>query len=310
LDLLKDLFGGQIKNLIQNALTNVVTNEINTNLNNELATMNIDVKIGSVADLDLALVSPITFPSTQYFVLPQHGEFYQQNNHVEAPFTPTNLPNSPQTAQMLQMYVDEYVPNTASWVFWKAGKMSAIINANQIPSDSPIQFNTSTWQTLVPPLYSKYPNYLMRAVINPIQSPTVTFSTGMAVAFGEGSIEIDVIDPKNGSIIPAFTIGINITADGVASVVGQNITGNLTYIKSGVWLISSNIGSFNTQPLEGLVEFLTLVLIMPYFNYYLNVGIPIPTVDGFSVVSPQLAFGNGYLYVSTNVVYTQPKIKK
>jgi len=268
--------------------------------------MNIDVKIGSVADLDLSLVSPIQFPSTQYFVLPEHGEFYQANNHVEAPFTPTNLPTSPQNAQMLQMYVDEYVPNTASWVFWKAGKMSAIINANQIPPDSPIQFNTSTWSGLVPPLYAKYPNYLMRAVLNPITSPTVSFSTAGAIAFGEGSMEFDVISPKNGSIIPAFTIGLNITADGVAKVVSQNITGNLTYIKSSVWLISSNIGSFSTAPLESLVEFLTLILIMPYFNYYLNVGIPIPTVDGFSVVAPQLAFGSGYLYVSTNVVYTPP----
>jgi len=207
---------------------------------------------------------------------------------------------------MVQAYIGDYVVNSASFAFWRAGKMNLMMDNKMIPPDSPITLNTSSWQGIVPPLYTKYPNWLMVATVAPTQTPTVSFSASSgADAFGIGAIDMYVVSPTNGSLIPVFVLGMNVSADATVAVRAHNVTGNLTYIASSVWLEKSYIGPFNPQVLESIVKFLTLGVILPYFNYYLQTGIPIPIVDGVEFVNPTIAIGNRYLFVSTNIVYTK-----
>lgn len=305
LNLLKDLFNNAIKGAVEKEISTQVNDQIDTTLNNEIKTLPLEVVIGNVAELDYALVSnPIFAPS--YIDFPLKGEFYDLVNPVEAPFTPSNLPQNPGTGEMVQAYIGDYVPNSASFAFLRAGKMNLVLDNAMVPPDSPITLNTSSWQGIVPPLYTRYPNWDMVAKVAPTQTPTVTFSaTNGADAFGVGGIDMYVVSPTNGSLIPVFTLGMNVTADVSVAVRQQNVTGNLTYISSSVWLEKSYIGTFNPQTLEAIIKFLTLGVILPYFNYYLQTGIPIPSVDGVEFVSPSISIGNRYLFVSTNIVYTK-----
>lgn len=299
LNLLKGLFEGTVKNDITQALIGAITAEVNINLNAQLATLNTEVNINNIAQLDLSLTGPITFPSTQYFVLPQHGEFYSLTNPVEAPYSPSrNLPSSPRTLQMLQMYVDQYVANTFAYSFFKMGKIQLIINANEVPSDSPIQLNTSTWQALLPNLYSKYPNWLMRATVEALTPPVANVSTSGAFVSGTNEVLIQVINPSNpNDVRNAFILGLNLTGAATASVVGNKIVANITSAKSSLGLISTTIGPINTVGLSAVISYLVTGAIIPQVNVILAQGIPIPKLDGLDAVNPSLQFGNGYVFV-------------
>eukprot|EP01090_Pellita_catalonica_P021910 TRINITY_DN8330_c0_g1_i2.p1 TRINITY_DN8330_c0_g1~~TRINITY_DN8330_c0_g1_i2.p1 ORF type:complete len:476 (-),score=70.06 TRINITY_DN8330_c0_g1_i2:47-1474(-) len=304
LDLLKHLFSNKIKDSAENGVTNAVINGINGDLNKELDTLPLSVVVGKVAELDFALTSNPEFAT--YLKIPLKGEFYQTGHKVEAPYTPTKLPATPLNGEMLQAVLGEYVLQTASYVFYKAGKMQIAIDNSMVPKSAPLNLNTTTWASIVPPLYQKYPGWAMKAVVTAKNPPSAKFTPKGADVFGEGSIDMYVITPSDGKLIEVFRLGLNVTADGAAGIKNNYLTGNLSYINSGVWLEKSYIGNFDTTQLKSIIKFLTLVVILPYFNYYLEIGIPIPSIDGVDFVSPTVSFGDGYVYVSSDLKYSPP----
>ena len=48
---------------------------------------------------------------------------------------------------------------------------------NDVPSSSPVKLNTTYFSDLVPQLYTKYPNYLMKLNCTVVQMPVFTFNT-------------------------------------------------------------------------------------------------------------------------------------
>jgi len=309
LDLLKSLFGSLIKTQVQSGLESAITSAINVNLNQELSTLSTHINVSSDAYIDMQLVQPIMFPTNSYFTLLQRGEFYATANPRNSPFTPSlNLPTAPQNSEMLQIYVDQFVPNTASWVFFKLGKLFLTINASEVPSNSPIQFNTSSWQTLIPALYTKYPNWLMQVQVYPLSPPTINFTSAGGFINGRGAVSIRVINPSNPSDIrDAFLLGLNMSGSVKAGVTGNNITGAITNVKETLNLISSQIGPVNTVPLGALANYLVGGQIIPKINEILAVGIPIPTIDGVSVVTADVSFGPGYIFIAADVQYIPPQ---
>jgi hypothetical protein len=104
---------------------------------------------GGDAEIDYSFVAPPTFGQS-YLTLNARGEFYNMPQKSEAPYAPKPMPDTAtQGPEMLQVFVGDYVPNTASYVFWKAGKMQAELQDKDLPSWSPIRLNTSSWQGIL-----------------------------------------------------------------------------------------------------------------------------------------------------------------
>eukprot|EP01088_Endostelium_zonatum_P013405 TRINITY_DN2794_c0_g1_i1.p1 TRINITY_DN2794_c0_g1~~TRINITY_DN2794_c0_g1_i1.p1 ORF type:complete len:494 (+),score=83.32 TRINITY_DN2794_c0_g1_i1:53-1534(+) len=306
LDILKNVFSGLIKQQLVTGLEKAITSAIDNDLNAELATLSTRVDVSPQAYIDLQLVSPIIFPTNEYFTLLQHGEFYSVVDPRESPFSPSaNLPTSPINSDMLQIYIDQFVPNSASYVFLKLGKLVLTINSTEVPDNSPIQFNTSSWKTLIPNLYTKYPNWLMQVQVYPLAPPTINFTTQGGFISGRGAVSVRVINPSNpNDIRETFLVGLNMSGDVKAAVVGNNITASITNVQQTLSLLSSNIGPVNIAVLTSLANYLVESAIIPQINVYLAKGIPIPTLDGVDIVNGDVSFGNGFLFIGANVKYT------
>jgi len=310
LNLLKGIFKGAIKGDAEKGIADTINSEIDTALNNVLASFPVDFKLGTLAEIDLSLVDSESF-GANFMSLPLHGEFYAQNAHSEAPYQPTALPtyDAASSSAMAQLFVSSYVLETAGYVNWKAGAFSGVITAAMVPPQSPIQFNTTSFQTIIPSLYKLYPGWAMAARFQAIKAPIISFSAKSGIlAELQSTIEFDVVSPKNGSLIPAFTLQLNSTADGTASVTGLNLTGSLTYFNSNYSLVATEIGYFDPRPLESLLTFVLEGVVVPFVNQYLKVGFPIPTVDGLSFVSPKVVVADGYLEVATQLNYPNPSL--
>jgi len=230
------------------------------------------------------------------------GEFFAANNPTEAPFTAGPLPDLV-TNKMVQIAASDYIANTAGFAFWKAGALTFNINANQIPSNSPIQFNTNSFKAIIPPLYQKYPNMNMSSVISPKTSPTGAISAdGVAIV---ASIMVDMfVNPDEKTQVPVFTLEVDVEADGKAYVNGNQIYGNITDAKFSLTLSKSEIGNFDVTSLNSFAEFLFEGIVIPYVNNVINIGITIPTIPNVVFVNPVLTYGPDYVIVATDVSYT------
>jgi lipopolysaccharide-binding protein len=296
-----DILKGLIKKEAEKALSSAITSELNKGGNEALQTMPVIEKVGHLAEVDFSFLSAPTIQSS-YFTVNAKGEFYYIPKPSEAPFTPTALPDV-MNSEMVQIFFGEYVPNTASYVFYTAGIMQALLTDKDLPSWSPVRLNTSSFKDLVPELYKKYPNMLMEARVLATQTPTVTFTSGGITAQGLGQIQVSVIQP-NGQVIPVVVLGVTLGTSAKAYIMSGNMIGaTLSYVGSTLSLVSSTIGTFDVSVLNGIIKEFATRGVVPFFNYFLQQGIPIPTIRGVTFVNPVIGYGNGFLYVSTNVVY-------
>jgi hypothetical protein len=90
---------------------------------------------------------------------------------------------------MLQVYVDDFVPNCALNVFYEEGEhnslervsrvglLKKVLNGSSVGLKYQMFFNTSTYSFFLPPLYNKYPNMAMQFMISAAKPPSVEFNT-------------------------------------------------------------------------------------------------------------------------------------
>jgi len=306
LNLLKGLFEGSIKHSSEKGISDGITKAVNDQLNSMLQALPDIVPVNKLLEIDYAVVAN-EIVGNNYLSLPLKGEFYLISNPVEAPFSPTTLPSYVNGNGMLQLMISQYVPNTAFYTFWKAGLMTYTITPNMIPPSSPIQFNTTQWASLVPPLPVKYPDMLMQAVAVVIAAPAITInSSGIQLLLPSQAI-IQVL-PKNGKPVTAFALDIDVVADISVAITGNTLTGKLGFFNATFSLASSSIGPFDPTPLEQILLFGIDSVVGPMIQKYLTQGFPIPTADGVTLVNPTLGFALEYMSIWSNVQYTPPEL--
>lgn len=297
------LFKGDIKNAVTGALQNAIQNGVNDALNKLFQGLPIDVKITPYVEIDYGLVADLDF-SNNYFSLPELGEFYMINNHVECPAPRSSIPDII-NSQMVQMLITEFVAESAGFAFWKLGQLQFNLTQKDIPSWSPVQLNTSYFEYILPNLYNKYPNAAMMLDLSVGAMPTANFETSGATVNAYGFIQVFVLE--NGSYLSAFTLNGTVSCAGTAKLNEQVIAANLTFINVDFDLYNTNIGPFNVTILDKLINALFQYGIVPAINTILEKGFPLPTVPNLKFVNPAINWGKDYLAVTTDVTYTVPE---
>ena len=91
---------------------------------------------------------------------------------------------------------------------------------------------------------------------------------------------------------------------------GTILYANFTYMTGDFAIAKTNIGDFDINILNSLLKMLLGAGVVPELNTKLKKGFALPTVKGVTFVNPTLGWGNHYLYISTNIVYTPPTSKR
>lgn len=295
-----NLFAGQIKSATESQLQTAIPQNINTGLANTLATLPIEEPINSKIEINYEMQAAPTI-TPNYFTLLNLGEFYDNTNPTEAPFSPAALPDTV-TIEMAQVFISDFVLNSASYVLFTEGQMATIITDSQLPPDAPLRLNTTYFTDLIPPLEKAYPNQMFELGIRALEVPTGQFTPSGAFVTALGAL--DCIMLPNHEI--AFTMGVKLLTSGSAAMNGLNITGQLIFLNTTLSLINSTIGEFNVSNLQSIVDDLVQAAVIPEGNKILGAGFPLPSVQGLTFISPTIGWGTDYLYVSTDVNYIVP----
>jgi len=300
------LFKSNIKDAIVNGLKGAIVGAINKNLNDVLKTLPVKINIQNILLADYSLVDNPRF-GNDYLVLDCKGEFFDIKSPQEAPFTPGTIPDVQSTNVMVQFTIDQYVADTACFSLWKSGILHFDVNDTIIPPDSPIRFNTNSFQDIIPPLYEKYPNKTLKAMIDPIASPIVNFiSNGTVAITGKFQLSMFVLNP---ALTHVFTLGLDILTDGNVRMNGSKIVIKLDFGDVKVGLLETDIGPFDLGPLQG-IALLALSEVIPFANQKFGTGIPLPNIPGVTFINPYLGYGNGFIYVNTDVNYKPSTLRK
>eukprot|EP01130_Rhizamoeba_saxonica_P014042 TRINITY_DN6077_c0_g1_i1.p1 TRINITY_DN6077_c0_g1~~TRINITY_DN6077_c0_g1_i1.p1 ORF type:complete len:476 (-),score=90.37 TRINITY_DN6077_c0_g1_i1:754-2181(-) len=295
------IFRSKIHDAVDKVIKAAIENGIDKNLDQLLKTIPMKQEIGPLVDADYSLVDNPRFLPT-YFTLDAKGLFTPKKDPSPPSFAPEKIPDEENSSSMLQVTFSEYVANTASLAFFKAGEMEILITPEDVPASSPVKLDTNSFEFIVPALYKKYPNKTLNIYLYASDYPRVSMDatnglTGSAVALMEFIV---MEEPK----VSVFTLGITASMTAKAYLTGNNLAGNITDVKEAVSLVKSQIGNFDLTQVDSIIELLVEVGLVPLVNTVINKGVPIPTIQNVEFVKPEVGIGNGYLYVDTSVKYT------
>lgn len=299
-------FGGMLKDSFAPTFCKGVTNAINNQLNHAIESVPVIVKVDKWAEVNYALIQSPVYTNNSVATL-HKGEFESLSHPTKAPFSPPPLPPITDTLdKMMYIWLSEYVVNTAGLVYHETGFLSYNITPNQVPKDVPIQLNTSSFRSLIPALYSKYPNMAMLLTVKTTKPPRMQIYPKSANLTAIGEVNVQVITPNN-SVQSAFTMGLTVYMNAYAWVhpngTKQVISANITLLRFTFDLISSDIGDISLAELNQAVQLLVDLFVIPVANVYGQRGLEIPLVDGISLVNPSVSFGEGYVLVSSDINY-------
>ena len=294
-----------LKGSLNTQICQAAVSAINTQGNAALESLPVIVAIDKTSEINYELLQPPIFTSG-YLQTDHKGEFFSIANPVEAPFTPSPIPQPTDASRMMYIWLTDYIANTAGFVYQQAGSLQVLITPNMVPSFLPYQLNTSYFQNLIPELYAKYPNQLMELFLNATKPPTLDIVPGSANFTIPGEVVVSVI-MSDGSLQVAFVLGMVVYTDVSLAVVtrgsNQVVTANVTFLSAAISLDFSNIGQFNVSLLQDVANLLCTQFIIPVVNKYTAAGLPIPVIDGVSLLNADVEFGQDYAVVATDFSY-------
>jgi len=297
-------FAKPIKALIEQEITSNMIKGINQNLNAYIQTLPTLVPIGHTAAFNATLVPPGIYINTNALSIGVRGMFVDTQNPADvAPYKPTTIPTLLTNNEMIQIFVGDWVPDSASWVFTNQGKLNISIT-EALMTAAPFPFNTASWKTIAPGLFSKYPNYAMEASFGPLPGkPPATYfaTTGITTQFFFGA-DFSVI-ASTGAKTAVFSIGVNLTTKGDITVVNEKVISTLSLLSLNVVLLNTLVGPIDTNGINQELNYVTQKVLLPYINEFTQQGLQIPVFYGIQLVNTQIVYGNGYMGILSNVQY-------
>ncbi|MED6289477.1 hypothetical protein CHARACLAT_003193, partial [Characodon lateralis] len=141
-------FKGQVIGIIQNTICPEVEDAI-VELDHHLQAMNVSFGVNEVLTLDVPLTGlPVVDASNLKLGL--KGEFYSIKTHKEPPFVAQQFTLPEQAGYMLSMGMSEFTLNSASFGYFSAGELQALINDSMMPPHCPFHLNTSSMGIFIP----------------------------------------------------------------------------------------------------------------------------------------------------------------
>jgi len=170
--------------------------------------------------------------------------------------------------------------------------------------------NTSDWALLIPPIAKLYPDQSMQFEFIAINPPTFAFVSGQAGAVASAQFNWNLSVSANDSLTYLCTmlIDANGSLDISASMKGSNATlfASMSSLNLNLSVADSNVGPIDPIVLETIAKDIGPA-IAAAVNVIGAIGLPLPTLDGVSLVNPHVLYNDGYITISSDFSYSPPK---
>ncbi|XP_065817018.1 bactericidal permeability-increasing protein [Labrus bergylta] len=288
-----DHFKGRIKSDIEGKICPTVEESI-LNVESHLQAMNVSFDVNQDLTIDLPLTGlPVIDASSLNLGL--KGEFYSIKSPAEPPFEAQAFTIPEQQGYMLSMGLSEFTLNSASYGYFSAGLLKALINDSMIPPSSPVRLNTSSIGQFIPQLPKMFPDLLMSLQVYAREIPLFSFLPGAVKLGFQGAVKAFAIQ-ANKTQTPLFKLNVDTQLSGKVWIASGKLKGSLKMDNFTLTLAASEVGPFKTDALEKYGR-IGSMLALAKLNEILGKGVEIPRMRQAQLVNTVLQMEEGFIAI-------------
>jgi len=217
-------------------------------------------------------------------------------------------PNSPPAinlappSRMFQIALSEYSFDSAAYSYWELNKMAISLTSKNLPASFNL-LNTSAWQYAIPQLYKMYPDKPMILFTYVAQAPAITImpagielklvvNVELSVMLGSTSVKVMTFQSSTDDVL---SMAVKLQPD------SSLIIPSVDYKEFNFKLLNSSVGVIgDLRPVSSLMAFAIQNFAIPYANFELSKGFPLPVVEKTKLVNPSLSYYAHYVQVDTD----------
>ncbi|XP_016003746.2 lipopolysaccharide-binding protein [Rousettus aegyptiacus] len=302
---LLNLFHNQIESklqkLLENKICEMLQKSVTSDLQPYLQTLPITTEIDSFASIDYSLMEAPRATAQMLDVMLKAEIFNHDHRSPVAILAPVmSLPE--EHDRMVYFAISDYVFNTASLVYHKAGYLNLSITDDMVPPTSTLRLTTKSFRGIIPRLARQYPNMKMELQGAVISAPFLNFSPGNLSLAPQMEIEAFVLLPSSGRE-SVFRLGVTANVSAILTFNASKITGFLKPEKVQVELKESKVGVINIELLEALLNYYVLYTFYPEINDKLEKGFPLPLLKRIQLYNPVFQIHKDFLFLGTDIQY-------
>ncbi|KAG2372948.1 hypothetical protein C9374_012978 [Naegleria lovaniensis] len=278
-----------------------VARAVNTALAKALDTISLQHDLGHGIVVDYSLRS-LDFLASVHMAVGTTGLFYIPGKPVYSN-EPTPMSDSLGSDKMIEVFINEFVLNSAMFASSQAGILNALITQKHIPSTFDWVFNTSSYQTLIPGIYAICSNCEIQITISNGIAPVLTLDPSVGIEMNANAQAIFQIIQNNQNIVNGFALDLNIQLDVMPSLGQNNISFVFTYKNASIQLAYSKVGTFSVQFFSMAIEAALKYVVVPAANIVGTKGVPLPQMKDLTLRNAEFGVEQGYLSLRSDFVY-------
>lgn len=305
-DVIVGIFKDKIKDAFQSALNDQFKVALNSVISEYSKQIPTDYRISSHLGVNYALMHDPIVTDQVVYVTPGTGRFYAYSGKQCESYT-TILHPYFFGERWITFSFSQDMAQCLGFLLQQSGILNINITNSIVPSDSPVQLNTSNAniKKILPNLAKLYPNEALEINIFVSATPTTIITNSIAVSLPVTAV-VFAINSTNQQKDSVFTLDIEYNITARIDLDSQKVFGNLDQTSFNASLNSSAIGPIDMQGVVELIDLANSFAIQPQITHYLTQGIPFPELHGISLVSPHTLYTRGVVHVSSNFNYTPP----
>ncbi|XP_078608075.1 bactericidal permeability-increasing protein-like [Branchiostoma floridae x Branchiostoma japonicum] len=296
----------QLKTELDEMLCDAVNKSVHQKMDGGMASTPVIVPMVGDIFLDMRLVNDVVF-GIGYLQTLVKGTARQNGTNPDMALQPRDLPKTNYTGAPRMVYYDvtEHFFNSIGQVFYQSGMLSAIIKASDVPVNSPIQLRPSdkVIGTILPKIQDKYPDATLQVHLNASAPPKVSITEKGAV-FSLAGRAVTFSADRKGKLDRLFGAKVAMEVPVSFSMSGINLVANASESSARVEikpLKSSKVGEIGPDAQKLIEQYLCRQAVIPWFNRYLQVGVPFK-LNKVKYINPEVLLHKNYLTIETDIV--------
>lgn len=301
LNLFHNKIESNFQKILETEICKMVQKSVTSDLQPYLQTLPVTTKIGSFAGIDYSLMEAPQATAQMLDVMLK-AEIFNRDHRSPVDFLAPVMSLPEEHNRMVYFAISDYVFNTASLVYHKAGYLNFNITDDMVPPTSNIRLTTKSFRVFAPRLARQYPNMNLELQGTVVSAPFLNFSPGNLSLAPQLEIEAFVLLPSS-TREPVFRLSVASNVSAMLTVNTSKITGFLKPEKIQVELKESKVGVFNVEMLAALLNYYILNILYPEVNEKLANGFPLPLLKHIQLYDPVLQIHKDFLFLGANIQY-------
>eukprot|EP00331_Platyophrya_macrostoma_P012927 CAMPEP_0176417248 /NCGR_PEP_ID=MMETSP0127-20121128/6786_1 /TAXON_ID=938130 /ORGANISM="Platyophrya macrostoma, Strain WH" /LENGTH=496 /DNA_ID=CAMNT_0017797393 /DNA_START=3 /DNA_END=1493 /DNA_ORIENTATION=+ len=305
------LFLGSIQDMLSDNLSKALGGVVEESVNKIIDTMPGYTPIpGTIAGVDY---NPNQSPkiSANYFSVNLNGTFYNADTGLFVPPVPlpAMIPDYDETTGgSTQVFISDYMINTALYTFWQAGLLKTRVTQDLIPAQAPLNLNIQWLQVFIPEVAKYYsPSVQVAFDVEVSEFPLAAITPHDVEAKLTSIVTIYAVQDGKFTKIASLEGAVDIHAN--ASVSNWKVSpfvSNATFFNYSV--IHSDVGSIDAGLFEQGMN-LMMGLVIPALNAQ-SIVVDLPTLPYIDLATLKVSCFPGYLEITATPTFKIPSEDK